>query len=211
MTTVERELRFLVNNPAVHRSVARLTCVGSFTVVKRHRERQRNTYFDTTDRRLWRAKSVLKLRETRAMREVTFKKALGYRDGVASRLEVTSRLRPAQRVRIGEGTPSLEPVRRAQRVIGTSRLHPLFTVVTDRTTLMLAKNRQRVELDVDRVAVTRSTRVVARRLEIEVENLTASPAVFRSAIEALRRRYGGHVRVSGVSKFEFGWRAVRAR
>ncbi len=207
--SVERETRFLVADASVHRAAARLTSLGSFQVIRRHHERQRNTYFDTEDLRLWRAKSVLKLRETRSIHEVTFKKSLSYRNGVASRLEVTSRIRPEQRGKVAQGTLSLGPMRRVKRVIGARPLHPLFTVVTDRTTLILAKEGQRVELDVDRVGVRKGRRIVARRLEIEVENLTASPPIFRSAITALSRRYGAHLRLSGVSKFEFGLRAVR--
>lgn len=217
---VEREARFLVDDPAVHRAAAHLASLGAFRVLRRKRERQHNTYFDTTDMKLWRAKSVLKLRETRALREVTFKKSLGYRDGVASRLEVTSRIRPEQRDKVaqaptlgimgsGQGTRSLGPMRWVKRVIGARALHPLFTVVTDRTTLILANEGQRVELDVDRVGVRKGRRILARRLEIEVENLTASAEVFREAITALRRRFGAHLRLSGVSKFEFGLRAGR--
>ncbi len=210
-TSVEREARFLVTDPSVHQAATHLASLGTFRVIRRHRERQHNTYFDTTDLRLWRAKSVLKLRETPSGREVTFKKALAYRNGVASRLEVTSRIRSEQRTKIAEGTLSLEPLRRVQRVIGARPLHPLFTVVTDRTTLILAKEKQRVELDIDRVNVRQGRRIIAHRLEIEVENLTASPAVFRSAITALRQRYGADLRLSGVSKFEFGLQAGRSR
>lgn len=224
-TAVEREARFLVSEPSIHRAAARLTGLGPFRVIRRHHERQRNTYFDTDDMRLWQAKSVLKLRETASAREVTFKKALAYRGGVASRLEITSRLRPAQREWMSRGGVAIEPMRRVRRLIGARGLRKLFTIDTDRTTLILAYRRpaslklrgglsearrakegQRVELDVDRVAVRHRRRSVARRLEIEVENLSATPAVFRAAIEALRRRYRHDLRLSGVSKFEFGRR-----
>ena len=224
-TVVEREARFLVSEPSVHRAAARLIGLGPFRVIRRHRERQRNTYFDTDEMRLWKAKSVLKLRETVSAREITFKKALAYRDGVASRLEITSRLRPKQRAWMSRGGAAIEPMRRVRRLIGTNPLRRLFTIATDRTTLILAHRRpaslklrsglsearrakegQRVEVDVDRVAVRCGRRVAARRLEIEVENLTATPAVFRSAIAALRRRYGRDLRLSRVSKFEFGHR-----
>ena len=205
-TVVEREARFLVSEPSVHRAAARLIGLGPFRVIRRHRERQRNTYFDTDEMRLWKAQSVLKLRETVSAREITFKKALAYRDGVASRLEITSRLRPKQRAWMSRGGAAIEPMRRVRRLIGTHPLRRLFTIATDRTTLILVHRRHRVEVDVDRVAVRCGRRVAARRLEIEVENLTATPAVFRSAIAALRRRYGRDLRLSRVSKFEFGRR-----
>jgi inorganic triphosphatase YgiF len=208
-TTVEREARFLVSDPSVHRAVARLASLGAFRVIRRKRERQHNTYFDTTDMRLWRAKAVLKLRETPSTREVTFKKALAYRNGVASRLEVTSRIRPTQRALMAQGRLALAPMRRAKRIIGTHRLQRLFTIVTDRTTLILAQDGARVELDIDRVAVHKGRKMLARRLEIEVENLTAPHAVFREAMATLRRRYGRHLRLSGVSKFEFGFSTIR--
>ncbi|MBI3320331.1 MAG: hypothetical protein HYZ89_07095, partial [Candidatus Omnitrophica bacterium] len=53
-------------------------------------------------------------------------------------------------------------------------------------------------------------RVLASRLELEVENLTASPAVFKQALLALRRQFGTRLRPTRVSKFEFGLRLVLA-
>lgn len=207
---VEREARFLIDDPAVHRAAARLASLGRFVVVGRGHERQRNTYLDTEDLRLRRARAVLKLREAGRSIEMTFKQSLGYRAGVASRRELTERIASSKKRAALRGALAIDPIRRAKRVIGAQSLHPLFTLLTDRRTLILADGRGRVELDVDRVTFRRDGRVIARRLEIEVENLTASPAVFAHAISALHRRFGRHLRLSPVTKFEYGLRVSRA-
>lgn len=207
---VEREARFLVDDPAVHRAAARLASLGGFAVVRRRRERQRNTYLDTEDLRLRRGRAVLKLREARRSIEVTFKQSLGYRAGVASRRELTQRIPSSKKRSALRGTLAIDPIRRARDYAGAHALRPLFTLLTDRRTLILAEGRGRVELDVDRVTFRRAGRVIAKRLEIEVENLTASPAVFRKAIAALRRRFGARLRLSPVTKFEYGLRVSRS-
>ena len=207
---VEREARFLVEDPAVHRAAAALASLSAFVVVRRRHERQRNTYLDTDELRLRTSHAILKLREAGRSAEVTFKKSLSYRHGVANRLEVTQRIRPSAKRSALQGTLAIDPIRRARALIGARPLRILFTLLTDRRTLILAAGRARVELDIDRVTFERAGRVVARRLEIEVENLTASPAVFASAIAALRARFGSRLRLSRVTKFEYGLRVSRA-
>lgn len=207
---IEEEARFLVEDPAVHQALAGLRSLDGFRVVKRHREQQRNSYLDTEDWRLRRARSVLKLRQVGKHAEVTFKRSFGYRHGVAKRLEVTTLIRPGQTRLLRQGRLDIEPVRRARAVAGERPFRPLLTLWTDRRSLILAFQRHRIELDIDRVTWRKGRRILAARLELEVENLNATPAVFNRVLLALRRQFGTRLRPTRVSKFEFGLRLVLA-
>ena len=208
-TAIEREARFLVRDEAARRALVRLRDLEGFRRVRIRRERQQNTYLDTVDLRLRRARSVLKLRRVGRRVDVTFKRSLGVRQGIASRLEVTARIRPAHIAGVFAGTLHIPPQRRIRPLIGARALHALFTLHTDRTILVLADGRARVELDVDRVTFRKGGRIHAGRLEAEVENLNAPPVVFRRAVAALRRRFGGALQPTRVSKFEYGLRLAR--
>ena len=210
VSIIEREARLLVQRPAVLSAVARLRTLGEFRVVSRRRERQRNTYLDTPAYQLRRRGAILKLRTVGRRVEVTFKQSRGYRRGVASRLEMTSRIRPSQMARLSRGELNLKPMRRARALIGRRALRPVVTLFTDRRVLMLAHGKHRVELDLDRVTFRKGGRIVARRDEVEVENVTASASVFRQAIAALRKQFRRDVRLSHVSKYAYGLRVAKA-
>lgn len=215
---IEEEARFVVGSASAHQAVARLRELDSFHLVSRRRERQQNTYVDTADFRLLRARSVLKIRMVGRRAEVTLKRSLGYRQGIVRRREVTSGIRPAQLPRVLDGSTRITPVRLARAATGAVPLQRLFTLFTDRRILVFASGRARVEVDVDHVTFRRHGRVVARRYEVEVENLNAPPAVFRKAVAALRKTFGDSLWPTRVSKFEYGlglamrqrrWQAVR--
>lgn len=200
---IEQEARFLAVEPSVHRAVARVRALDGFTLVTRRRERQWNTYFDTPDLRLRRSGCVLKLRQAGRACEVTFKRALGYRRGVATRLELSAPLRAgALRGR------HPEPMKRARALAGSQPLRAAFTLFTDRRQLRFRRGAECVEVDVDRVVYRAGRRVRACRLEVEVENLTASSAAFHGVIRALQRRFPKQLRRSSVSKYEYGFRAA---
>ncbi len=203
-TTVEREARFLVREAAIHETIARLRSLNGFRVVSRRRERQRNTYFDTKDLRLTRRRAILKVREIGHRVEVIFKQSLGSRNGIAERLEVSTSIRPTQLRDVFSRQLGIEPLRRAQAIVGAHPMTRVCTVLTDRSRLLLAHNAERVEVDVDRVAVRAGQRIRAKRLEVEVENVNASTAVFARVLTALRGRFGASLRPLHVSKYEFG-------
>ena len=211
--SIEREARFLILDDSARRAVVRLRALDGFHFVQLRRERQQNTYLDTGDLRLRRARSVLKLRRVGGRRrvEVTFKHSLGVRRGVAHRLEVTARIQPSQVARVLAGTMNIPPRRRAASLIGRRALRALFTLRTDRTILVMRDGRARVELDVDVVTFRAGGRVRARRVELEVENLNAPPDAFARAVKAVRRRFGKAVRPTRESKFEYGLRLVKRR
>ncbi len=209
---VEHEIRFLVDDPAVHRAAARLRRLETLRVIHRHRERQRNTYFDTRDLRLRQQRTVLKLREIGRLREAIVKQSLGHQHGVMRHREIAATITPSQRLRWirCSAHEAVEPLRRARALAGDQPLQAIVTIRTDRHRAILARGEQRVELDVDHVRVQQGRRTCAQRLELEVENLDASPRVFAEAIAALRRRFRGMLRMSRVSKFEYGLRMTRA-
>ena len=203
-TTIEREARFLVREAAVHETIARLRFLNGFCVVSRRRERQRNTYVDTEDLRLTKRRAILKVREIGHRVEVIFKQSLGYRNGIAERLEVATSIRPTQLREVFSNQLDIAPLRRVQAIVGVRPITQICTVWTDRSRLLLAHNAERVEVDVDRVAVREGQRIRASRLEVEVENVNASTAVFTRVLTALRGRFGASLRPLRVSKYEFG-------
>lgn len=208
---LEREARFLVLDDSTRRALVRLRALDGFRRIRVYQERQRNTYLDTRDLRLRRARSVLKLRQVGTRTDLTYKRSRGLRRGVAERLEVTAPIRPSQIPQALSGRLTPAPMRRVRRIVGDRPLEPLFTLFTHRYGLIFSDGRCRVEVDVDRVTLRRGRRVRARRLEVEVENLTAPPAAFARAVAALARRFGNAVEPTTVSKFEYGLRLVKRR
>ena len=205
---LEQEARFLAADRATHRAVADVRSLDGFQVVQRRRERQRNTYFDTPDLRLRAHRAVLKVRAVGRRRELTFKQSRGYRDGVATRLELTTRIQAGHEARLRRGhvEPTAEPARRAQALIKHQALRFTFSMLTDRRILVMARDDERIEIDVDHVVLRRARKIRASRLEVEVENLTASPRAFRHFLTALQQRFPVGLRRCSVSKYEFGFR-----
>ena len=209
MTSAHKEVeaKFIVRRPAFLQILSRLQALGGFSVVSRSRERQRNIYWDTADLRLRRAGTALKLRVVGRRAELTLKRSLGYHQGVEERLEVTAPIRSANPRVLSGRQRNIAPLRLANSVVGHRPLQPLFTLWTDRRRILLARNAQRVEIDIDRVTYRRG-KTHASRLEVEIENLNASASAFRRVLEEFRRRFKSSVRASRVSKYEFGFSLV---
>lgn len=199
----EVEAKFSVRSPDSLGRAARLKRLGLFQWVKSGRERQINRYWDTEDRRLHRARAALKLRQVGSRAEWTFKRELGFRDGVSERIEVTA---PVSLGRAGvrgflERGPFIPPVRRARALIGREPLLEILCLRTDRRIRWFTAGRAGVELALDRVEVLRNGRVIGAFREIELENQTAPEAEFREAIRDLRRRLGTGIRASRTPKY----------
>jgi inorganic triphosphatase YgiF len=203
----EVEAKFLVEGARLLNQAAALRSLNGFQVIARSRERQANSYWDTPAFDLRRAKAVLKLRRVGRRFELSFKKELGRSRSraVSRRLEVSDRLTKGEIRLLHRGKLKSPPIDRARRL--TSRpLVRLFTLYTDRRKLLLALGGHRVELALDRVTFRRGGRILGRRWEVEVENLTASEGLFQTVIRALRRRYPGKLKSSRVWKGEYGFR-----
>lgn len=207
---IEEEARFLIRDTVVWKQAATLRSVAGFSLRARGRERQRNTYFDTAGLRLRRAGAVLKLRVIGEHSTLMLKQRLGYREHVARHREVAVRLRTTSPASALRQLPKSVPGRQALRLAGGRPLRVLLTLETDRRRLVIGKGRAQIELDADDVALRVGQRILGRRRELEVENLTASAAVYHDVLHTVRRFFGAVLRPSRVSKFEFGLRALRA-
>ncbi|MBI1953845.1 MAG: CYTH domain-containing protein [Candidatus Omnitrophica bacterium] len=201
----EVEAKFLVREAGLLRRAAALRSLDGFRVTARSRERQANSYWDTPTFDLRRAKAVLKLRRVGRRFELSFKKEISHAGGVSRRLEVSARLTKEKVRRLGRGKLKAKPIHETCRIT-RKPLVKLFTLYTDRQKLLLVSGDHRVELALDRVTFRRGGRILGRRFEVEVENLTASDRLFRTAIRALRRCFPGRLESSRVWKGEYGFR-----
>ncbi len=192
-SATEVEAKFLVQDPAVLEEVARIAALGRLRRIRILRERQRNTYLDTSDLRLKKAGAALKLRQVGNRAELTFKSELGHRGSVSRRIELTVPI----------------PIRRVKSILGSQPLKALFTLRTDRRRMIFTFRRQRIELDLDRVTVRKGGRVAGKRDEVEVENLSASPMLYRQALTALRHRFGRRMHPSRLWKGEYALRLLK--
>ena len=183
-----------MRDPSLRRKIASLNSLGPFHLIRRESERQENTYWDTPDLRLRRARAALKVRRVGSRTEMTFKKEISYRRGISDRIEVTG---------------PMEPLRRARRIIGNRTLKEVLTLRTFRRKRIFSFGRQRIELDLDRVVVQRGGKPVAIHQEVELENLSASKVLFREALGALRRQFGRGLCPSRVPKYERGLRLLK--
>ena len=142
-------------------------------VTGRHDEAQRNTYFDTPDGLLEAASCSLRRRlldDGAAGIEWTFKRGRGPgRDGVARRREVNALLPGKKGEARGEFPKGkCEPIDRARRIAGGQPLQPLFTLLTTRHQIELARaDGARVALALDRLALVDDA--LYRETEIEIE------------------------------------------
>lgn len=193
MNSKEVEAKFLVRDPALFASLSRIHTLGPFRLVRRHRQLQRNTYLDTAGLKLKKLRAALKVRQVGDKAEVTFKQEEKYRRGISHRSELTAPL----------------PRRALSKLLrGDGLLQPVLTLVTRRTRLLFRWGKQEVELDLDRVQVLRRNRAVAAHLEVELEDVSASPSAYRAALTALRKRYPGKLKPSRLSKYVLGLRAL---
>ena len=210
----EVEAKFLVKDPKVFRSLDRLTVLGGFHVARRQREKQRNVYFDTEVLTLRKARAALKLRIAGKQMELTFKRELRYRKGVSHRTEMTVTIGKRQRLLLEKGQLNerllqrLGPIRSARTIIGARPLRRVLTFWTQRKRLFFVCKTGRMELDLDRV---RFSGIRAIHREVELENHTASAALFHRAVAALRSSYGKRLSLSRVSKYDRGLTLVSTK
>jgi len=206
----EVEAKFLVRDPAVLSRLARLRSLETFRLKSSRLELQENRYLDTKDLRLRQAKAVLKTRRCGARAEMTFKREISQRGGVSERIEVTSPI-PVGTAYLE--TPRyvvpVEAVQRARKIVGSRPLQEILNLHTRRRSLIFARGRERVELDLDRVEVFRDGKAVARYSEIELENLTASGESFRELLGWWKRSFRGEMRSSRLPKVELGLRLLK--
>ena len=130
-----------------------------------------------------------------------------------------------------------DPVRQARRIVGRRPLREVLRIRTDRTKRLFSfrqqrlalgeapprasaqrlapeeapprASAQRLELALDRVRVVQGRRTVGTFLEIEMENLSADPALFEETLRVFRRKFQRQIRSSRLSKFQRGLRLLK--
>ena len=206
----EVEAKFVVQDPSVFGSIARLKSIGPFRLVRKGRERQQNVYLDTPDLRLRRARVALRLRTIGRRVALSFKQERRYSRGISDRVEISRILDRRALDRLRTGALDTEPVRRAKAIVGERPLRPVLTLKTDRQMLLFSAGREQMELDLDRVKVKRGNRTMAAHFEVELENRSASRKAFSQALRMLRGRWGKDLRLSRIPKYETGLRLLKA-
>ena len=197
---LERELKLVPADAGLLDRLAGLDQLGPFRVTGRHREEQRNSFFDSPARAFETARLGFRRRVIEGQRLATWtlKGEGSVASGVASRpeieLQLSSEMPPAlvigtlEQAARQRGAPVLaEQVADALASGGLPLARPVLETVTDRRVLDLEASERgwRAELALDRVHLVGHTYA---EMEIEVElrrGDEATLAAARRAIEAL--------------------------
>lgn len=187
---IELEVKFAPVGEHTLDELAARTEFPGWRILSRHTEAQHNTYFDTPDALLEAARCSLRRRIINAGAsgvEWTFKRGRGPgRDGVARRREVNALL-PGKKTELPKG--KCEPVTRARLVAGEQPLEPLFTLLTDRQQIELARaDGARVALALDRLRLEGES--FYRETEIEIELYDGDERAVADLALWLMRTYG---------------------
>jgi inorganic triphosphatase YgiF len=206
----ERELKLTPDDPALLERLAAAERVGELVAKSRHRELQHNSFFDTPERALTRARMGFRRRTIDGHKMATWAlKADGsHVAGVATRTEIELQLDPdmapalalsalGQAARQRGATVVAQELADALANGGLPLAAPFLETATERTIVDLESARRgwAIELALDRVRLLGHD---FQELEIEAELKSGDEAVFESvrhAIEAL-----GKVRDSDGSK-----------
>lgn len=189
---IELEVKFAPAGEATLADLAAREAFPGWRVAGRHDEAQRNTYYDTAAGALEAARCSLRRRVLDGGAggvEWTFKRGRGPgRDGVARRREVNAFL-PATAGASGAAPPECKPVARARKVAGAAPLLPLFTLLTERRQLALARpDGTRLALALDRVRL--ADEPAYQEAEIEIELLDGDEGGLAELALWLMEEYG---------------------
>lgn len=164
---MEIEAKFRVDDPAVFTTLLGLERFGAYYLNPTPAcEYQRNTYYDTTDRRLQQERATLRVRDLGIRRIAAFKRPRPSTGVIRERDE--------WEVEIGNYAhplfwPKSEARNHALYAVGVAPLQPLFTVQTRRRTIAVFDGAGRVaEICLDAGHINAGRRVVGFR-ELEVE------------------------------------------
>lgn len=206
----ERELKLTPDDAALLDRLALADKVGELSATGHHRELQRNSFFDTSDRALTRARMGFRRRMIDGQKLATWSlKADGTQSaGVATRTEIELQLDPdmapalalsalGQAARQRGATVVAEQLADALANGGLPLAAPFLETETERSVVDLESVQRgwAIELALDRVRMLGHD---YQELEVEAELKSGDEAAFesvRSAIEQL-----GHVRESEGSK-----------
>jgi inorganic triphosphatase YgiF len=206
----ERELKLTPDDPALLERLAAADRVGELVAKSRHRELQHNSFFDTRERALTRAKMGFRRRtiDGRKMATWSLKADGSHMAGVATRTEIELQLDPdmapalalsalGQAARQRGATVVAQELADALANGGVPLAAPFLETETERTIVDLeaARGGWAIELALDRVRLLGHD---YRELEIEAELKSGDEAVFESIRQAIAAM--GDVRESQGSK-----------
>ncbi len=163
-----------------------------------------DTYLDTSDLRIYRARRSLRLRRIGRRTEMTLKTHAPAVAGVRSREEITERLPVPDVAALGADG---EVGWRVRALIGRRQLTELFEVRTRRQVFTLQHGARRAgELVLDRTVIGIGPRLEPARLRrVEVEVADATEPEIATFVERLRRECG--LLLATHTKFESGFLA----
>ena len=184
---MEIEAKFRVDDPAIFSALLQLAALGDFRLVPADQvENQRNTYFDTADRRLRQRQFGLRVRDLGARQIATLKGAAQVRDGLYERSEWEVDV-------VGDDPrawPAGEVRDRVLELIGDAPLLPTLSISTRRQHIYAELGAARVaEISLDEGDISAGgLEQHFRELEIElVEGHTRSD--FDDLVGILRDRF----------------------
>ncbi len=206
----ETEVKFVFTDPSAWARLCRLTTLGPLRRTRQARELQKNIYWDTPDRQLFRKKAVLKLRLVRGGRsELTFKKESSRQGSISNRIEVTV---PVRMIPLGAVMPAawleLEPVQRARALVPSTKWVPVLTMETDRIRIFFSGGRPVLEMDLDSVRVARGGRVALKHRELELENIALPPQQFSEIVAAFKKEWAKKLKTSRFSKQQIAFQLL---
>lgn len=211
----ETEIKYTVPDPAIFQAVTACTDIAGYAVEDRGIARHTDTYLDTTDRRLYHGKIVLRLREHADRTELTFKAGVApcpdaspaiESDVLYRRIEIDHMLDTTTERVISDGIPDSPPLDALRERVGDVRLEPSLTVINDRHTLiLLADGGPRFELVLDDVTFS-GPRGKVRIRELEVESIGGSDEELMAVARWLTGRFD--LEPAGPSKYIRGMELV---
>jgi inorganic triphosphatase YgiF len=185
---MEIEAKFRVEDDRTFHDLLRLSAIGPFRLVAASEpEDQRNTYFDTADRRLRAGQYGLRVRDIAGRRIATLKGAARAQEGMYERdeweIEIGDDDRP-------ETWPGGEVRGRVLALIDGHPLEPILTIRTLRRHIYAEYDGARVaELSLDEGTISVGERAAHFR-ELEVELLdSGARAQFDKLAARLRERF----------------------
>ena len=185
---MEIEAKFRVVNRVVFTSLRQLTTLGPFYLVHTPgTEHQRNTYFDTADRRLTANRTTLRVRDLGSRRIATVKRSLSTQAGIHTREEWEVDLDAGEHP---ADWPASAARDRALAALDGAAIFPLMTIRTHRQySYAILGDIQLAEISLDEGAIIAGGRAIGFR-ELEVELLAhGTRADLDALVDYLQARF----------------------
>ncbi|MFA6471684.1 MAG: CYTH domain-containing protein [Candidatus Latescibacterota bacterium] len=202
----ESELKYTVRDKDIFTRVAGLQEIDAYRVRDKGFHFHRDTYFDTEDRRLLKAKVVFRHREQKKSSILTFKAPGKSGCGFYHRIEIEAVTVATPEEITGGNLPDLTPVKEAAGYFGNESLTAALSVANNRRILELSRQRiPRFEIALDDVTFA-GPGGTAHVMELEVESVAWEDEDLKSVGEWLTGRFD--LFPAGPSKYILGMELV---